>query len=175
MVPYTLSKRYQDSKKKTSLPKKTKLSTKSSGDGSDSDGEAPVSFFSLDDSPSVPEPSISIPLPDDCIPEPESKLETQEQNNTAQFSSVGPVLPEQYSNYYSTSHCHGTNEQYSCVQNQSVQGYSTQYPAVTQAQSQTSKGEISSVSSMSAVGPGLSIDEDQVGSTYKCVFLRRRA
>ncbi len=174
MVPYTLSKRYQDSKKKSSL-KNTKPSTKSGGDGSDSDGEAPASFFSLDDSPSVPKPSISlsIPLPDDCISEPESKSETQEQSNTAQFSSVGPALPEQYSysNYYSTSHCHGTNEQYSCLQDQSVQGYSSQYPAVTQAQSQANKGEISNVSDMSAVGPGLSIDEDQVGST-SCVFLR---
>ncbi len=171
MVPYTLSKRYQDSKNKSSL-KKTKPSTKSGG--SDSDGEAPASFFSLDDSPSVPNPSISlsIPLPDDdCISEPESKSETQEQSNTAQFSSVGPALPEQYSysNYYSTSHSHSTNEQYSCLQDQSVQGYSSQYPAVTQAQSQANKGEISNVSDMSAVGPGLSIDEDQVGSTW-CVF-----
>ena len=56
MVPYTLSKRYQDSKNTTAkikaaaLRKAKKLNSREEGD-SDSDGDEPVSFFSHLDTP----------------------------------------------------------------------------------------------------------------------------
>lgn len=160
MVPYTLSKRYQDSKKKNSI-KKTKLAKKSGGEDSDSDGEAPVSFFSLEATPSVPKTSGLIPVPDDPIPEQEPKIETPNEqiDDTNYSNTTGPSLPEQYiSQYYST------NEQYAYVQDPSIQGYPNQYPEVTEGYSQVSSKEVSNVPDTAAVGPGLSIDEDQVRS-----------
>ncbi len=215
MVPYTLSKRYQDSKKKTSVNKKTKPAKKNGGgDDSDSDGEGPVSFFSLDSTPSIPKPVIPSPIPDDLISEPKPESETPAQSETHPLNSVGSSQPHQYDySNYSASHylgtneqyavntngqyaigtneqyavntngqyVIGTNEQYSCVQDSSLRGYSSEYPPTLVAQDtlvaqttlvaqdssspapHTERGHESSVSdAMSAVGPGLSIDQDQV-------------
>lgn len=54
MVPYTLSKRYQDSKNRTAKTKAAalrKAKKLNSGEESDSDGDEPVSFFSHLDTP----------------------------------------------------------------------------------------------------------------------------
>lgn len=197
MVPYTLSKRYQDTKKKSSV-KKTKLTKKSGRDDSDSDEEVPVSFFSLESTPAISKPII--PIPDDPVSEPKPESEMQTQSETHQPSSTGPSQPHQYSysNYSTTPYTNeeytlnsneqyvvgsneqyslgtneqysiGTNEQYACVQDPSVQGYSDHYPAVaTHDPSQAVRGqnESSVPDTISAVGPGLSIDQDQVKYNY---------
>ena len=163
MVPYTLSKRYQDSKKKSAL-KKGKPVKKSSGGGedSDSDGEAPVSFFSLDDSTQDPKSSSQVLVSSDPIQEPGPTLESSTEQNEEPHHSLGPSLPEQYSysDYYSTYS--GANEQYAVINDPSVQGYPSQYSEVSQQYSNVNKADTSSASDVSAVGPGLSIDEEQV-------------
>ena len=64
MVPYTLTKRYQDSRKQTKSKEtslKKRKSIKHGDEDSDSDNDEPVSFFSLDNN--IPSPKPDVPIP----------------------------------------------------------------------------------------------------------------
>ena len=88
MVPYTLSKRYQDSKNRTTakskaaaLRKAKKLNSKEEGDSDSDDGDEPVSFFShLDES----RPSSSA--------------------NTSTLTTYAPDVSNSHSSEWSSSH-----------------------------------------------------------------------
>ena len=108
MVPYTLSKRYQDSKNRTAakskaaaLRKAKKLNSKEEGDSDSDDGDEPVSFFShLDES--RPSSSTNTSASTTCAPDVSSSHSSAWSNSS--LHSQSSTALESYSSPSTSTH-----------------------------------------------------------------------
>lgn len=189
MVPYSLTKKKQESKQP--LPKskvlKKKADSKNEGDDSDSDGE-PVSFFShLEDSQRVSTPLESgegdnMSKPDSSFPEsgstypvmgyrtygePTGSNVSQSQWYAGQYDVgaqnsefMGQTDPSTHTQGYTSGYTEWTEQSYSNAQ-EFASGYTGQYTDMARTEG---GGSDSGVEAMPGPGPGLSIDEEVVSS-----------
>ena len=193
MVPYSLTKKKQESKKPLpkSKPLRKKTASKNDGDDSDSDGE-PVSFFSHleDPQPGIAPPESdpagegdSVSKPDSSFPEsgstypvigyrtygePTSSSDSQSQWYAGQYDASA----QGYSNFTGQTdpstqgYTSGYTEwtEQSCSSAQGfTSGYTGQYTDLTRTEGGDSE---SAADTMPGPGPGLSIDQEVVSPVY---------